>query len=173
MKISNRKVDEELYSLVAQELEDGSPHKGLWLKAIQLAGGNKDKQASEYIKLRVQSVKDDISIFSEWIKSQQNKNSFDLKKFIALLTKNSSFDEIINYMDNVDIQSIKELINTPDNFNKYPLHICVRQNRADLVILLLKFGAKTNLINFSGKKPSEIALENNNKEIVDILSQYP
>ena len=59
-KIAQRKIDEHLYALVAEEMESGIRSNGLWLKALELADGNKEKQVSEYIKLRVQSLVDDI-----------------------------------------------------------------------------------------------------------------
>ncbi len=65
MNIAYRKTDEALYSVVAQEMESGVRNNGLWLKALEKADGNKEKQVAEYIKLRVQSLKDDVSIYSE------------------------------------------------------------------------------------------------------------
>ena len=64
LNVAHRKTDEALYSAVAQEMEDGVRHNGLWLKALEQAEGNKEKQIAEYIKLRAQSLKDDISINS-------------------------------------------------------------------------------------------------------------
>lgn len=63
--VVSRKQDEHLYSLVAKELADNTRHDGLWIKALALADGNKDKQVSEYIKLRVQALKDEIYIFNK------------------------------------------------------------------------------------------------------------
>lgn len=61
-KIAQRKIDEHLYAIVAEEMESGIRKNGLWLKALELADGNKEKQVSEYIKLRVQSLIDDMYI---------------------------------------------------------------------------------------------------------------
>jgi hypothetical protein len=36
-----RKADEALYSFVAQEMEGGNRHNGLWLKALEQAEGSK------------------------------------------------------------------------------------------------------------------------------------
>ena len=62
---ADRKAEEVLYTVVAREIDSGIIHDGLWLKALEKAGGNESVQTSEYVKLRVQSLKDDISIVSE------------------------------------------------------------------------------------------------------------
>lgn len=63
--VITRKQDEQLYSMVAKELAEHIRYDGLWVKALALADGNKEKQLAEYVKLRVQALKDEIYIASE------------------------------------------------------------------------------------------------------------
>lgn len=67
--ISQRKSDEEIYSIIAQEMEEGIRHNGLWLKALVLADGNTERQLAHYIKLRAQAIRDDIVILTNLSKS--------------------------------------------------------------------------------------------------------
>ena len=64
LSVTHRQTEEALYSFVAQEMEDGIRHNGLWLKALERAGGDKEKQAAIYIKLRVQSLRDEMNTLS-------------------------------------------------------------------------------------------------------------
>jgi len=64
LSVAHRKSDEAVYSIVAQEMEDGVRHNGRWLKALEQAEGNKEKQVAEYIKLSVESLRDQITASS-------------------------------------------------------------------------------------------------------------
>ena len=54
-----RKLDERLYFVVAEELDRGSVNQALWLKALEQSDGDERKQTAEYIKLRVQALRDE------------------------------------------------------------------------------------------------------------------
>ena len=90
-----RALEEDLYEVIAAELKDGVKKDGLWIKAISKAGGDKSRTESEYIKLRLQSLKDEMDIYAsaqkavgreetvrkeitskKKIDSRENKNSF-------------------------------------------------------------------------------------------------
>ena len=53
-----------------------------------------------------------------------------------------------------------------------PLHCAANYNLTDLVRLLLEKGADVNAVNKDGKTPLDLAEENGNKEVVDILRHY-
>jgi len=55
----SRRQEERLYAYISDELEEGTVRKGLWTKAIALAGGDPLKSQAEYIKLRLQSMIDE------------------------------------------------------------------------------------------------------------------
>ena len=60
-----RKTEEILYASVAEEMAANELNSALWLKALEKSNGNEERRTSEYIKLRIQSLKDDSHIMSE------------------------------------------------------------------------------------------------------------
>lgn len=62
---AQRQYEEELYEVVAKEMAGGEKRTGLWLKALENAEGDEVKQVSEYIKLRVKSLKDESGFNSD------------------------------------------------------------------------------------------------------------
>jgi hypothetical protein len=59
----SRLSEEIIYAEVLREIEAGVRRDGLWARAIANANGNDGAARSEYIKLRVQSLKDEIGIY--------------------------------------------------------------------------------------------------------------
>jgi hypothetical protein len=57
-----RRQEQQLYGLVASELENGFKEKGLWLKALAESGGDESRAISKYVKLRVQSLADESEL---------------------------------------------------------------------------------------------------------------
>ena len=55
---ANRLQEEELYNVVAQELANEKKEEGLWAKATEASDGDESKIKPQYIKLRIQSLKD-------------------------------------------------------------------------------------------------------------------
>jgi len=53
-------IDEELFSIAYNEIVNSTKNEGLWIKGLVLAGGDKDKQEMEYIKLRVVQLNKEI-----------------------------------------------------------------------------------------------------------------
>ena len=95
--IFQRKHETYLYELVMEEIADNKRNKGLWGQAIVKSNGDEKKAEAEYIKLRVESLKDEIEIqkqeetekqilneeltkFEEEQKKQKNENDEDKKK---------------------------------------------------------------------------------------------
>ena len=62
----------KLFEQVATELANGEKNEGLWLQALTAADGDEAKTNSEYIKLRVQAIKDEnqIAVYSQNLLAQ-------------------------------------------------------------------------------------------------------
>ena len=60
-----RLSEEQMYALAVQEIESGQRRDGLWGKAYAESGGNVDKAKAVYIKLRVQSLYDEVHLAGE------------------------------------------------------------------------------------------------------------
>lgn len=56
--------DEDLYLIATNEVEDKDRNAALWAKVIALAEGNKDKAKYQYIKLRVEQLKEKATLSS-------------------------------------------------------------------------------------------------------------
>jgi hypothetical protein len=171
--ITHRKADEALYSAVAQEMEDGVRHNGLWLMALEQAEGNKEKQIAEYIKLRVQSLKDDISINPDSINLNNSiSHGRDIEEFVTMLNNNVSVKTIIDYFSGMNSQNIKNFINLHDACEEFPIHFSVKRGRADLTQWLLEAGANPLVKNYWGNTASDIAERNDDKDSVLLLQRY-
>ena len=84
--INSRRLEEKLYEVALEEFELGEIKKGLYSKALSKAEGNKEKADGMYLKLRVQSLVDDIE--SERINTRENARAFEayqeLKEFESI-----------------------------------------------------------------------------------------
>ena len=58
--IASRRIEERLYEVALDEVENNEIKKGLYAKALAKAEGDKVKADGIYLKLRVQSIMDDI-----------------------------------------------------------------------------------------------------------------
>ena len=58
--IESRRYEEKLYEVALEEVEAGERRKGLYAKALSKADGDTEKADGIYLKLRVQSIMDDI-----------------------------------------------------------------------------------------------------------------
>jgi len=103
---ANRLMEEELYSEVARELNEGILRNGLWAMALQKAGGDKDKAKSLYIPLRVQSLKDEAEMEQASIEEETRR----------LIREQIAYEKVVkeeaNYLAHKDeIQATKVLLN--------------------------------------------------------------
>jgi len=62
MTIIQRQQETKLYEFVMDEIKDGVRHQGSWGKALVNCEGDEQKASAEYIKLRVQELKDYITL---------------------------------------------------------------------------------------------------------------
>lgn len=79
----SRLTEEKIYEQVADEIQNGIRRNGLWAKAIAEAELNDEKAKAIYIKLRVQSIIDEINLSNtvenERKEFQNKKTSTDRK----------------------------------------------------------------------------------------------
>lgn len=71
--IDSRRYEEKLYEVALEEVEAGEIRKGLYAKALSKADGDKEKADGIYLKLRVQSIMDDVE--SEQIDRRENERA--------------------------------------------------------------------------------------------------
>lgn len=173
MNIGHRKNDEAIYSIIAQEMEDGFKNNGLWLKALEQADGNKEKQVAEYIKLRVRSLKDNVSIFSESFEEERRiSHSYDIEEFVNLLGDGSPVEKMQSYTYGMSHKKIHEFINQPDACENYPIHIAIKNERVDLAEWLIRSGANPQVKNYWGNTALEIAEKNEDDDAINLLLQF-
>lgn len=65
MTAEERLLEEKLYALVLQEIESGIRRDGLWAKALSDCNFDEQMTKALYIKLRVQSIKDEQAASSK------------------------------------------------------------------------------------------------------------
>lgn len=58
----NRLIEERLYEIVAGEIAKGDIRQGLWAKAFSQSSGDEQAAKSKYIKLRVDSLRDESTL---------------------------------------------------------------------------------------------------------------
>ena len=85
--INSRRLEEKLYEVALEEVENDEIRKGLYAKAISKAEGDKEKADGIYLKLRVQSIMDDIE--SEQIDRREDERAY---KAIQQLKELESFN---------------------------------------------------------------------------------
>ena len=62
MGASNRVNDEKYYAEVLREMNSGVRRDGIWAKALADSDYDEKRAKARYIKLRVQSLKDEVSL---------------------------------------------------------------------------------------------------------------
>ncbi len=87
--IESRRYEEKLYEVALEEVEAGERRKGLYSKALAKADGDTEKADGIYLKLRVQSIMDDIE--SEQIERKESKRV--LEAIQALESEEESLKE--------------------------------------------------------------------------------
>lgn len=80
----NGSFDEELYEIVANELESGEKNKGLWTKALSETGHDLKMAEALYIKLRVSKLNDERKK-EQIVEEQIQKEGRNLKKKVDTL----------------------------------------------------------------------------------------
>tara|TARA_B110000503_G_scaffold95977_1_gene144421 strand:+ start:266 stop:718 length:453 start_codon:yes stop_codon:yes gene_type:complete len=87
MTILQRQHETKLYGLVMDEIKDGIRHQGSWGKALVKCEGDEQKASAEYIKIRVQELKDDMT-YINIIQDEQLESIQAMARKDELLYKN-------------------------------------------------------------------------------------
>lgn len=171
--LERRRSEDALYSIVAQEVEQGIRYDGLWIKALEQARGNPERQIAEYIRLRVQKLKDDKESTSNTVfPDYQVAHKYDIEEFVDILSGESSIETVQRYFSNMTTNEIATFINLPDASEEYPLHISISKGRTDFTGWLLAAGANPEMKNYWGKTPLQIAERMKNRESADLIKKY-
>ncbi len=88
-----RLLEEKVYEQVVQELAQGFRRDGLWAKAMAEGNGSEERAKSIYIKLRVQSIKDEMEVNADIIKTEAERSDYEEQE--RQRKKLSEFDEIL------------------------------------------------------------------------------
>ena len=98
--IESRRYEERLYEVALEEVEAGEIKKGLYAKAVAKADGDKEKADGIYLKLRVQSIMDDI----ESNQIDQRENEKVLKVIQSLERKEELERQTLESKEELDSQ---------------------------------------------------------------------
>jgi hypothetical protein len=106
--IASRRYEEKLYEVALEEVENGEIRKGLYAKALSKADGDKEKADGIYLKLRVQSIMDDIE--SEQIDRREDARAYKAIQELKELESINEEKETQTEKLNKDQKKNKELI---------------------------------------------------------------
>ena len=87
-----RLLEEKLYEDVVQELNQNIRRDGLWAKALASSDGSEEKAKSTYIRLRVQSMKDEAEVIDELRREEQKEENrrLSIQKGLAIFERNGA-----------------------------------------------------------------------------------
>lgn len=170
--VAQRKTEESLYSTVASEMASGIKNEALWLKALELAKGNKERQISEYIKLRVQALKDDIHIVNNYQEPNNLiEHKLEIEEFISMIDHGAAVGKIEMYFSGVSIENICIFLNSKDACDDYPIHVAVKKNQLEIIEWLLQNGANSNVKDSWDETPLEIAIRREDSEAQTVIAK--
>jgi len=109
--IDSRRYEEKLYEVALEEVENGEIRKGLYAKALSKADGDKEKADGIYLKLRVQSIMDDVE--SEQINRRENKRALKAIQELNLIKKIEDQPTLIDAnkkVENTDYEVKKSML---------------------------------------------------------------
>ena len=104
----DRLNEERIYEIVINEIKSGKRREGIWGQALEKANGDLKKTEANYIKLRVQSLKDEFEIQKNIERDKQLKKDEIAK--LKKSTKNSVTKTIIKKPKNKDEVSGKKFL---------------------------------------------------------------
>ena len=104
----DRLNEERIYEIVINEIKSGKRRKGIWGQALEKANGDLKKTEANYIKLRVQSLKDEFEIQKNIERDKQLKKDEIAK--LKRSTKNSVTKTKIKKPKNKDEVSGKKFL---------------------------------------------------------------
>lgn len=93
-----RITEEILYAEVLREMEQGVRREGLWAQAMSSSNMQENEALAKYIILRVQSIKDEISLLKKQIKqAEEPKEQISHKETEDKKSKPEKNSEFANY----------------------------------------------------------------------------
>ena len=108
--IASRRYEEKLYEVALEEFENDEIRKGLYAKALSKADGDKEKADGIYLKLRVQSIMDDIE--SEQINRREDVRDFEklqeLRELETIDAKEEELPKALYSIDGITFKSKKD-----------------------------------------------------------------
>ena len=108
--IASRRYEEKLYEVALEEFENDEIRKGLYAKALSKADGDKEKADGIYLKLRVQSIIDDVE--SEQINRREDVRDFEklqeLRELETIDAKEEELPKALYSIDGITFKSKKD-----------------------------------------------------------------
>jgi hypothetical protein len=109
--IQSRIEDEGLYERALHEIESGYRRDGLWAQAVERSNGDPDRTVSIYIRLRVQSLRDEQELKSTAISSPSSRIPLGL----ASRGQSTVYDEhghtpLMRAVAAKDVQQVRNLL---------------------------------------------------------------
>jgi len=108
--IASRRYEEKLYEVALREFENDEIRKGLYAQALSKADGDKEKADGIYLKLRVQSIMDDIQ--SEQINRREDVRDFEklqeLRELETIDAKEEELPKALYSIDGITFKSKKD-----------------------------------------------------------------
>ena len=93
----DRLMDESFYAEALREIESGIRRDGIWAQALAENNMDQAKAAAHYIKLRVQSMRDELLLRAEEEKeNKKRQENFDRQQVELDLPRHSSCGGIID-----------------------------------------------------------------------------
>ncbi|MCW7552748.1 ankyrin repeat domain-containing protein [Endozoicomonas gorgoniicola] len=184
--IFRRKEEEVFYSQVAKELSTEILQEALWVKALEKAHGDSTRQISEYIKLRVQSLKDqkdiqaelagnkrgqtsEINVEAEFIKAPIAKN-YKSKKLLKAAESND-YNSVLSALNDITASEQRSLVNKSNGAENTAIHIAARYGNVKIISLLVKNNVGINFINCLGLTPLDIAKNKKHLDAVRLITE--
>jgi ankyrin repeat protein len=126
------------------------------------------KYKSKYFSLQEQIKGGHCSRSLPHIKRREcDRERADTYSKLHLAIKKNSIEEVKGLLNK---ENVNELTNIKYSYSDRPIHLAIRKNFKDIVILLLSKGADLTLLDSYGNLPLQIAaINNNNTDIAELL----
>ncbi|CAD8197413.1 unnamed protein product [Paramecium octaurelia] len=122
------------------------------------------EDVTEYMSSKILESKANIDQLVERFKKPEISEK---QQYFFRLVQNCDCKAIQSFFQ--DISYDPSIINTPDEKGFYSIHIAIKKQNPQLLMLLLKNGARTDLLTKNGKSVQQLSLIYQNSEILEIL----
>lgn len=123
MFVENRLKDEAIHAFVLSEIERGVRRDGLWAKALSQSGFNENETKARYIRLRVQSVKDELLLMHNSTKTNSVPKDSDSRVSRSERPKNTDYSTARATYVNEEMETLSI---EPETTKKYLCRNCGR-----------------------------------------------